>query len=155
MTPEPGPSCVIDCSVTMAWCFSDEASPATDGLLDALVTGAAVVPALWQLEVANVLALAERRGRITPAAVSEFLGMLRGLDLRVDEGDAWKGFDPILGLCRAYGVTSYDAAYLDVCLRRALPLATLDKALVTACRKLGIGLVLPSPQVAPAPPAAG
>lgn len=145
MIPEPGPSWVIDCSVTMAWCFSDETSPATDALLDALVSGSAVVPALWRLEVANVLALAERRGRITPAAVAEFLGMLGGLDVRVEEQDSWKGFDPILGLCRAYGVTSYDAAYLDVCLRRALPLATLDKALVAASRKLGIGLVLQPP----------
>lgn len=137
-----GGPCVIDCSVTMAWCFSDEASAETAGLLDSMVNQFGVVPALWRLEVANVLALAERKGRISPAAVSEFLGLLGQLDLRVDDDGAWRGFDPILGLCRGYGVTAYDAAYLDVCLRRALPLATLDSALIGAARRLGIGLVL-------------
>ena len=76
---------VIDASVTMAWCFDDEATPLTDGVLDRLREDEAVVPALWQLEVANVLLIAERRGRITEAQATRFLDLLMQLRIRVDQ----------------------------------------------------------------------
>ena len=76
---------VIDASVTMAWCFDDEATPLTDGLLDRLRDQEAFVPALWQLEVANVLLIAERRGRITEAQATRFLDLLMQLPIRIDQ----------------------------------------------------------------------
>src|SRR5664279_2945569 len=76
---------VIDASVTMAWCFDDEATPLTDGVLDRLREDEAFVPSLWQLEVANVLLGAERRGRITEAQATRFLDLLMQLRIRVDQ----------------------------------------------------------------------
>jgi predicted nucleic acid-binding protein len=67
---------VIDSSVAMAWCFEDEASDATDAVLDRLNEECAVVPAIWPLEVANVLLVAERRGRLSEAQASRFLELL-------------------------------------------------------------------------------
>jgi predicted nucleic acid-binding protein len=81
---------VIDTSVTMAWCFEDEADEATDAVLDLLTDDQAVVPFLWQLEVANVLLVAERRKRITEAQATRFLELLGGLPIRIEHssGDA-------------------------------------------------------------------
>ena len=55
---------VLDCSVAMAWCFGDEADAYSDRVLEELEQGTALVPCLWSLEVANVLLVAERRGRL-------------------------------------------------------------------------------------------
>jgi predicted nucleic acid-binding protein len=67
---------VLDASIALAWCFADEATPATDALLDRLADEEAIAPALWRIEVANALAMAERRGRLSVA------GLTRSVDLR-------------------------------------------------------------------------
>ena len=72
---------VIDTSVTMAWCFEDEATDDTDAVLDQLQGDEAVVPPLWQLEVTNVLLVAERRARITEAQATRFLDLLLRLPI--------------------------------------------------------------------------
>jgi hypothetical protein len=62
---------VLDCSVTLAWFFKDEADPYAKAVRKALIDVGAVVPALWPLEVPNVLVLGERRRRCaerTPAS---------------------------------------------------------------------------------------
>ena len=64
---------VVDASITLGWCFADEATPYTRGVLAALKTTYAVVPALWPFEVANTLALAERRKRITQEGIAAFV----------------------------------------------------------------------------------
>ena len=88
MTRAGGPF-VVDTSVAMAWVFEDEATPATDALLERLRDGSAVVPSLWRFEVANVLAVAERRGRITEAQSVRFSRLLGALPIDVDdEADA-------------------------------------------------------------------
>lgn len=132
---------IIDCSIAMAWCFGDEATPKTAALLDRLDDDSAVVPAHWFLEVVNVLAMAEKRKRISAAHSSAFLSMLRTLDITLDAETAVKAFDQLLPLCRKHGLTSYDAAYLELALRRHLPLASLDAQLRTAAKQLGVELL--------------
>ncbi len=135
------PTFVIDASVTMAWCFSEEATPATIAVLDRLKTEAALVPRHWFLEVANSLAMAEKRGRIAEAESDRFIVLLNAIDLRVDDEGQTRVFSHILPLARSHRLTTYDATYLDLTLRRQLPLASLDKELRTAASQYGIELI--------------
>ena len=132
------PTLILDCSMTMAWCFADESTPETVGIQDRLASEAAVVPAHWCLEVVNVLTIAEQRKRISPDDASQFVQMLSILDIQVDEEASRCAFDHILPLSRSHGLTSYAAAYLDLVLRRRLPLASLDDALRQAVTSLGM-----------------
>lgn len=130
------PTLIIDCSLTMAWCFEDEGTVETAGIQDRLVAEAAVVPAHWFLEVTNVLVVAERRKRISPADSTQFVVLLASLDIQADNHAPARAFDHILPLSRNHGLSSYDAAYLDLALRRNLPLASLDDEL----RRVALGL---------------
>jgi len=132
------PTFVIDCSITMAWCFSDESTAATVGIQDRLVREACVVPVHWPLEVANVLAMAEKRKRIAEPASTQFLSLLSVMEIHVDLESSSRAFGYALPLCRSHGLTSYDAAYLDLALCRQLPLASLDDALRRAAVSLGV-----------------
>lgn len=137
-------SFVLDCSAVVPWIFEEEATPQTDRILDELASGeTAWVPALWHLELANVLLGAERRGRISRAIAESFLVQLELLDIRVDDETISRAWGKTLDLARQYQVSSYDAAYLEVCLRRSLPLATLDQALAAAAKATGVNLRLP------------
>ena len=131
---------VIDCSVTMAWYFKDEATPYTNAVRAALATERAAVPALWPLEVANVLLLGERRKRSTQAKATKWLRFLSALPIAVDTQTPGLAFDPILGLARSHKLTAYDAAYRELSLRRGLPLATLDDKLKSAAQAVGVPL---------------
>jgi predicted nucleic acid-binding protein len=131
---------VIDTSVTMAWCFEDEATESTERLLDELRTDHAVVPALWRLEVANVLLVAERRKRLTEAQSVRFVELLTRLPIQVDDAPA--DVDSILTSGRQHGLSAYDAAYLVLAERLGAALATLDDRLVQACRAAGVQLAL-------------
>ena len=134
---------VLDCSATLPWAFASEATPATDALLDELAAGArAWVPALWQLEVANALLGAQRRGLIDKAGVEGFLATLRAVGIEVDDETMSVAWTRTLALGESYGLTACDAAYLELALRKGLPLATLDASLKRACAKAG-GRVLP------------
>ena len=132
------PSLIIDCSITMAWCFADEATVETARVQDRLIAEAAVVPSHWFLEVVNVLAMAEQRKRIAAADASNFLHLLAALDIQTDHETSARAFDHLPPLCRSHGLRSYDAAYLDLAVRRRLPLASLDDDLRQAAITLGI-----------------
>jgi predicted nucleic acid-binding protein len=132
---------VLDCSIAMAWLFHDEATPKTEALLNRLATDTALVPAWWFIEVTNVLALAERKGRITPVQSDAFTADLSKLTIERDNEAPDRAFAHLLGLCRTHRLTSYDAIYLDLALRRSLPLATLDNDLRRTARKLGIAVL--------------
>ena len=98
---------VLDASMTMSWCFADERTPYSQSVLTALLQSHAEVPALWLVEVANVLAINERKQRITPLGSKEFLSTLAGLDIRIEPAGAPSNM--LLPLTRRYGITAYDA----------------------------------------------
>lgn len=134
-------SFIVDCSLAMTWLFKDEATAHTNKLLRRLETETALVPALWHLEVTNVLAIAERQDRLTPDESDEFISELSKLDIETDHEADTRAFDHLLPLCRRHHLTSYDATYLDLALRRKLSLATLDEPLRKAAKKLGVKLL--------------
>lgn len=134
-------SFVLDASVALAWCFSDESTPETVSLLERLETGSAHVPQLWSLEVGNILIAAERRQRISYANIAEFLALLESLDIQVDEDTALRGFHEILSLAYSTKLTTYDSAYLELAMRLGLPLATKDVQLQKAAKQMGVKLV--------------
>ncbi len=137
------PSMVIDCSVTMAWCFSDEQTPRTEILLDRMVAESVAVPSIWLLEVTNVLSMAEKRGRITMADSSEFLSLLGSLQMEIDAESLKRVFENVLPLARSQQLTTYDGAYLELAIRLQLPLATLDRSLKESARRIGVQLLRP------------
>ncbi len=136
-------SFVLDCSATLPWVFSDEVTAASDRQLDELANGArAWVPSLWHLELGNVLLGAMRRRRIDRAGVEAFLAQLGALDIRVDQETVERSWAKTLDLALQYDLSVYDAAYLELALRRGLPLSKLDSALIDAARLAGVGLCL-------------
>jgi predicted nucleic acid-binding protein len=126
---------ILDCSIVMSWCFKDESSNYADNIFEYLRNQMdAWVPALWSLEVSNALWIGERRGRITEANMLFFLDQLSYLPVRVEHHSHAHCFSAILNLSRAHNISSYDAAYLDLAIRKGLPLATLDQKLKTAAQ---------------------
>lgn len=127
----------------MTWCFSDQAAPETDRLLEELPSLQAIVPALWHFEVANVLATAIRKNRISVAQATTFLTRLEALPITLE-----KRLSPVTGndlfpLVLRYGLTAYDAAYLELARRQGYAIATLDRELIAAARQESIPLMLP------------
>ncbi len=135
------PSFVVDSSVAMAWCFLDEATAVTKDLLNTMSHESAMVPSWWYLELTNVLVQAEKKGRINADKTAEFIELVHSFYLEVDNQAAEIAFDELLPLCRAHQLTSYDAVYLELAVRRKLPLATLDEPLRKAAKKLGVKLL--------------
>ena len=133
---------VVDASVALAWCFEDEASPATDAVLDQVKDEGAIVPSLWHLELGNVLLSAERRGRTIQGGVVARLALMAQLPITIDAETAGRAWREILALARAERLTAYDAAYLELAVRRGLPLATKDEALLGAARRVGVPVLL-------------
>ena len=134
-------SFVLDASVALAWVFSDQADAGTQELLGALTNHRARVPTLWWLEITNVLLKAEREGLLTSAETARFVSLLRRLPIDVDPSTPAQASLGVLSLGRSHGLSSYDAAYLDLALRDGLPLATRDKALQSAAEQLGVRLL--------------
>ncbi len=137
---EPPDGFVLDCSVTMAWCFDDEATPETDRIRDALADVRAVVPALWPLEVANATLVGERRKRLDEARGGRFLSLLGSLPIVIDDETAARAWAETMHLARAHNLSAYDATYLEVAIRRGLPLACLDGKLKAAAGAVGVPL---------------
>ncbi len=129
---------VLDASVTLAWCFEDEAGPYADAVLERFTEATALAPIIWPLEVGNALVVAERRGRVTAADTARFLNLLRQLPIVVEGETASRLFGEILALAREHRLSTYDAAYLDLAMRSGLPLATQDTALREAAARCGV-----------------
>lgn len=133
-------SFVLDTSVTMAWLFEDEATRTTEAILDRLKTEEALVPTLWTYEVGNVLLMAERRKRITEAQGRRFTQLLGSLPIRISDSHLNSLWSNAVVVARENNLTVYDGTYLDLAMREGIPLATRDKALKTAAKKLGIAI---------------
>lgn len=131
---------VVDCSVTMAWCFEDECDELADAVLDALAAGETWVPSLWPLEVANVLVAAERRRRLTAADSARFVELLMGLPIVVDDRSHERALSQVLAAARQLGISVYDASYLELAMRLGASLATRDAQLRAAAATAGVPL---------------
>jgi predicted nucleic acid-binding protein len=129
---------ILDGSVTLAWCFPDEKAPYPLAVLDSLAQARAVVPAIWPLEVGNAWVVGERRKRSTQADTTHWIGFLNSLPINVDDETTGRAWGDILDLARAHNLSVYDAAYLELALRRGLPLATLDEDLRAAAAAVGV-----------------
>jgi predicted nucleic acid-binding protein len=132
---------VLDASVTLAWAFEDQTTRYSEGVLERLAAGEAVVPAVWPLEVANALVSAERRGKLTRAKTTGFLLAFQGLAIVIDADGPSRAFTEVLSLAREHRLSAYDASYLDLALRAGVPLATLDQDLRKAAEALGVNIL--------------
>ena len=135
MTAPTNSGWVIDASVTMPWFFPDEATAFTEGLLDALGAQPLWAPALWVLECTNVLQSAQRRRRIDADRRAQIAGELGELPVRVDHEPL--DFVALDRLAATHRLSAYDAAYLELALRRSLTLVSLDARLIAAAKGLG------------------
>lgn len=126
---------VVDNSVVMSWCFKDEISQYADTILDSLEVSTAVVPSIWPLEVGNILLVAERRKRLSQADSARFIALLTELPITIEQEPPERMMKEILALAREHQLSSYDASYLDLAMRKGLPIATLDNALLAAAKR--------------------
>jgi len=136
---------VVDNSVVMSWCFEDENNVYGEAVLESLSAGEAYVPAIWPLEVGNVLLAAERRKRLSHASIVRFLALLSGLPIRVEQETPERMFKEIISLAREHNLSTYDASYLDLAMRLDLPLSTQDAMLLKAAAKCSVRTYDPLP----------
>ncbi len=134
-------SLVLDPSLALSWYFDDERTPEADAVLDQVVEQGAVVPTLWRLEMLNAFQVAVRRKRIDTAFRDAALAELEVMAITVDPDTGDHAWTTTLRLSDRFGLTAYDAAYLELARRRALPLATLDRQLCAAASSLGVSLL--------------
>ena len=128
---------VVDASVALAWCFPDEGSNEADNVLLALDSLSILVPAIWSLEVTNGILVGERSKRLHQPEIQRFSTLLQNLSIIQDAQSAEENLTNVLPLAREYGLSAYDAAYLEISLRHGAPLATLDQKLMKAARRAG------------------
>jgi len=132
---------VLDSSVALAWLLPDEGGEALDRLADRLQHETAHVPCIWPLEVGNALLVAQRRGRIRDSELARMMAALDRLPVEVDVEGSKAGVRGIAEVARSHGLTTYDAAYVDLAHRRSIALATLDDRLRKVCETLGVPLL--------------
>ncbi len=136
-------SFVVDNSIALTWCFEDEQTDAIMGLLDRVAETGAVAPQFWPIEAFNGLLTAERKGRISGTVRKRLAGFLRELPIGIDDETASQAWTATAQLAEQHRLTAYDAAYLELALRRGLPLATSDKQLAAAAQEAGVELLPP------------
>ena len=130
---------VVDASVGFSWVYPSQASDETEKLLVEVEAGSVVVvPSLWFLEVANGLLAAQRRKLLTASERKGALARLLKLNFTVDEETGQEAFRKTSEFAEKYGLSVYDAAYLEVAVRRKLPLASRDQPLRAAAKRCGI-----------------
>jgi len=133
---------VLDASVTLAWALAGEVrSDDARALVERVADEAAVVPALWPLEVGNAMLSAERRNRIRPDRVDAVWRQLDDLPIEIDSETSIRAWNATAKLARRHGLTLYDASYLELAQRRRLPLATFDGALARAAAAESVAIV--------------
>ena len=129
---------VLDASVTVSWALEDEENAVANLALQRLDAEPAHVPAIWWFEIRNVLLINERRKTINERDTALFLRVLSAMSIEIDRSP---DDGATLTLARSHGLTVYDAGYLELALRKAVPLATLDKELAAAARREGVSLI--------------
>jgi predicted nucleic acid-binding protein len=135
---------VVDASVAACWLMPDERHPIAEAAYARIARDQAIAPALWWLELRNLLIVNERRGRLDSGKTARALRLLRALPVTIDTGE---DEDALMELARQHRLTVYDAVYLELALRRGLPLATLDTPLARAARAEAVPLVGDEPAI--------
>ncbi len=130
-------SVVIDCSVFISAMLKDEFNPLSFGLVDKLVNNElkAVVPNIFFIEAANAILMSFRRNRITKTDLILYTNLLNNTEI---ESDYTFNAPEIIYLSTNHDLTTYDAAYLELALRRSCKIATLDKKLSQAAAQLNL-----------------
>jgi predicted nucleic acid-binding protein len=129
---------VVDASITASWALPDENDPDAVLALEEIRTATAIVPGLWWYEIRNILLVSERRRRLTETQTREFLHALSDLRISIDRSP---DETQIFALARIHRLTIYDASYLELAIRSASSLATLDADLIRAAKAEGIALI--------------
>lgn len=131
---------VLDASTVLTWCFPDEEVRKAKEISERIAAGdTAIVPPFWRHEILNALLVGERRNRLTPELTRAFITDLNRLPVDIDNQTTPDiVFDKTQTLCRKHGLTSYDAAYLEIAMRGGYPLATVDKDLRLAAVAEGV-----------------
>jgi len=133
---------VLDASVVLTWCFPDENTDLAQHVADRFKQGdTALAPSFWPHAVLNALLAGEKRKRISKEMIRSFLDDLALLPITLEQCPTGIVFERIQSLSRKHGLTAYHAAYLDLALENGLGLATLDEALVRACKNAGAASV--------------
>ncbi len=136
--------CVLDASVALSWGFEDKTSPYAEKVVEAFKTQSALVPPIWPIEIINVLVVAVRRRRYREVDAMRLLTVLDTLPLEIDREIARDALAQcVLGLALTQGLTAYDASYLELAMRRGLPLATQDERLARAAAAAGVAILQP------------
>ena len=130
---------VLDASFVIAWAYR-EAPPELDSLIRQVVEGVACVPAHWILEITDSLVISERRGKLQSGQRQEILKTIKLLPIKTDDETWLRGWDAIPALAERFGLSTYDATYLELAMRLQVPLATLDQDLARAAREAGVAL---------------
>ena len=131
-------SLVVDASMAIAWFFEDEGRDVVAAVLQRVVTEEAFVPSLWRIEVANALRSAVRRKRCEASYAERCLERLGRLRISIDPETDLHAWGRTRRLSDRHDLTLYDAAYLELAIRRKQPLASRDAALVAAARTAGL-----------------
>jgi predicted nucleic acid-binding protein len=134
-------SLVLDSSITIAWAYNDETTPQVLDVFDRLIANGAWVPSLWRIEVANVLEMKVRGRRNDAVFRDNALTNLSLLPISIDQETDRQAWGATLRLAERHRLTLYDAVYLELALRRGIPLATLDIELRAAAKAEGVGLL--------------
>jgi predicted nucleic acid-binding protein len=134
-------SFVLDSSMALSWCFTDEQTPESLEVLKLSKTRAVFVPLLWHLEMANVLGISFRKGRLSGDDLSLALKVFAALEIHTDALVHEIRKSLLLPLMQAFSLTAYDAVYLELAMRLNLPLATLDAALLAAAKQAGASVL--------------
>jgi predicted nucleic acid-binding protein len=132
------PALVLDCSILMAAYLPDEQTTLAEAALRIVAEHGAIVPAQWPAEVANVLLMCVRRGRIDLAQMAALRDEIVRLPVEIDPASLACIIGPVWQLAHTHNLTVYDAAYLELAQRAQIPLATLDDALRRAAGAVGV-----------------
>lgn len=132
---------VLDADIALGWCFEDRGDAYSDSVLEALREERGYVPAHWMLELTNVLQAAQKRQILSEAEVGHFLELVRELPLEADGETALRAADQTRLLARSHGLSTYEAAYLELAVRRSSMLATRNAGLRAAARRCGVTLM--------------
>jgi predicted nucleic acid-binding protein len=135
---------VVDESVALPWFFADEKNDESDRILKKIFREGAVAPVIWPIEVGNALTMGLRRKRLADGDWIKSLATLGSIPVTVEQFDHQRTFSNVPPLAQKFGLTFYDAMYLELAGRLSQPLATFDSELIKAARLANVRLWAPT-----------